>query len=179
MLGGSAAATGGRDPFTFSHGQSVDLTFIFIYSRGNDSTTQGSVTRLLEHDAPRIRQWYVQGIFLSCLDLSTVGVAELKVQETQVCLPESGAKCVAGGAVRGWSGRSAAVRLQGRLLQTQSLLGAATHVMDVQALRSGMYLVWVQQAGKLKQQKTIKHWVGFFIASHPSCGLNGFLMHIL
>lgn len=148
---------GGIGPFTFSPGQSVDLTFALIFSRGNDSTAQGSVTRLLEHDASRIRQWYAQGNFPSCLDLSTVGVAELKVQEAQVRFYPNPVESVL--LVELLEAGPAEVQLydlQGRLLQTHLLQGAQAHSLDVQSLHAGMYLVRVQQGGKLKVYKMVK-----------------------
>lgn len=147
---------GSMGPFNLNAGAEQSVTFAFIYSRGM-SGPLSSVNKLLTQDAPLVRQWYAQGTFPSCLDLSTVDVAELKVEEAQVRFYPNPVQSVL--MVELLEASAAEVQLydlQGRLLQTQSLAGAATHVLDVQALRAGMYLVRVQQAGKLKVYKMVK-----------------------
>ena len=147
---------GAMGPFNLASGAEQSFTMALIYSRGS-SGAQSSVTRLLAHDAPRIKQWYAQGNFPSCLDLSTVSVQELGVEEAQVHLypnpvqNELMVEIAEAGPVR-----LELYDVQGRLLQQQSLAGSQTHAMDVQQLSPGMYLVRIHQGNKLKQHKFIK-----------------------
>ena len=147
----------GIGPLTFAPGQALDLTFSLLFSRGNDSTSQGSVDRLLQHDAPLIRQWYAQNNFPSCLDLTTVGVAERRIQPLnariypnpiqdlwQVELLEEGEAVLE------------IYDMQGRRLLQQPLEGATTHRFNGSDLSAGTYLVRILQNGRLKQHKLVK-----------------------
>lgn len=147
----------GIGPLTFAPGQALDLTYALIFSRGNNATAQGSVDRLLQHDAPLVRQWYAQNSFPSCLDLTTVSVAERPLQplkahiypnpvqsQWQVALLEEGIAVLE------------IYDMQGRCLRQQQLEGATTHQFSSSDLSAGTYLVRILQNGKLKQHKLVK-----------------------
>lgn len=147
----------GLGPLTFAPGQALELTYALIFSRGNSATAQGSVDRLLQHDAPLIRQWYAQNNFPSCLDLTTVGINERRMQTLnariypnpiqnlwQVELPEAGEATLE------------LYDMQGRRLRQQQLEGATTHQFNSSDLSAGTYLVRILQNGKLKQHKLVK-----------------------
>jgi hypothetical protein len=147
---------GAMGPFNLASGAEQSFTMALIYSRGS-SGAQSSVTRLLSHDAPRIKQWFAQGNFPSCLDLSTVSVQELGVEAAQVRIYPNPVQ----NELMVEIAETAPVRLelydvQGRLLQQQQLAGSQTHAMDVQQLSPGMYVLHIRQGNKLKQHKFMK-----------------------
>lgn len=143
-------------PFDLASGQEQVLEFAFIYSRANSGGPMASLQKLLQTDAPRIRQWYSQAQFPSCLDLSTVSVNDAKQQLQLRSYPNPAYNTL---FVETTSELPMTLRmtdLQGRLVHEQQFAGQTAYQVDLPATAPGMYLLQWEQGGLLKFEKLIK-----------------------
>lgn len=148
----------GIGSFTFAPEQEAQFTLALIFSRGNTGTSLGSVNKLLTQDAPLIKQWYAQGNFPSCLDLSTVSVPKAPTLTADVRFYPNPAQNHLYIAV-GDQGLATfeLFDMHGRLLRHEKLEAATQHQIDISGLPAGVYLLRALQNGQLKQQKLVKH----------------------
>lgn len=148
----------GIGSFTFAPEQEAQFTLALIFSRGNTGTSLGSVNKLLTQDAPLIKQWYAQGNFPSCLDLSTVSVPKAPTLTADIRFYPNPAQNHLYVAV-GDQGLATfeLFDMHGRLLRSEKLEAATQHQIDISGLPAGVYLLRALQNGQLKQQKLVKH----------------------
>lgn len=142
-------------PFNFNAGGTESFTVAFIYSRGN-SGANSSRLKLINQDAPRIKQWFAQNQFPSCLDLTGLSIGEVQQPRLQVTMypnPSQGRV-----SFRMDDDAPTSIELfdmQGRKLQTQHFAGETTYHLNVDQLPAGMYLVHVKQAKGMAMLKLL------------------------
>lgn len=142
-------------PFNFNAGGTESFTVAFIYSRGNNGANSSRL-KLLNQDAPRIKQWFAQNQFPSCLDLTGLSIGEVQQPRLQVNMFPNPSK----GRVsfRMEDDAPTTIELfdmQGRKLQTQHFSGETTYQLNVDQLPAGMYLVHVKQAKGMAMLKLL------------------------
>jgi hypothetical protein len=142
-------------PFNFNAGGTESFTVAFIYSRGNNGANSSRL-KLINQDAPRIKQWFAQNQFPSCLDLTGLSIGEVQQPRLQVTMypnPSQGRV-----SFRVDDDAPTAIELfdmQGRKLQTQHFAGETTYHLNVDQLPAGMYLVHVKQAKGIAMLKLL------------------------
>lgn len=142
-------------PFNFNAGSTESLTVAFIYSRGNNGAASSRL-KLLNQDAPRIKQWFAQGNFPSCLDLTGVSIHERQQPRLQVTMfPNPSKGRVSFRMVDDVPTTIELFDIQGRKLHTQQFAGETTYHMNVDQLPAGMYLVHVKQAKGMAMLKLL------------------------
>lgn len=143
-------------PFHLVAGQDQSMEFALIYSRANSGGAQASLQKLLQQDAPRIRQWYSQSQFPSCLDLSTVAVPEVGSQLNLRTYPNPAQQVL---FVETKSELPMSLRmtdLQGRLVHEQQMVGQTTYRIDLPVAAPGIYLLQWEQGGLVKMEKLVR-----------------------
>jgi len=151
------SSVAGIGDFTFQPGAVIDLTYAFIYSRGTNGA-MSSVDKLLNQDAPQIRQWYAQGNFPSCLDLSTVNVGEVKKAALQVKMYPNPVQNELNIEVpAGELAQMEIYDVSGKRAMHSQLEAGRTHQINVSHLSSGQYLVRMQQGNQQTTKKLVKH----------------------
>lgn len=154
-IGSDRKAAAYIGPVTFAPQATISTTVAFVYSRGTNGPLS-SVTKLLTQDAPRIRQWYAAGNFPSCLDLSTVGLRQL-VQAADVQIYPNPARDQVTLAVgEGAPAQVVLMDAQGRVLLRETFEAGQKHELNIAQFASGVYLLHINQAERVKQHKLVK-----------------------
>lgn len=141
--------------FQFAPGASKTVSLAFIYSRGA-SDNLSSVQKLILNDAPRVKQWYQQNQFPSCLDLSTVSVPEnANMLLRSYPNPASHELYVDLGSETEL--RLSITDMQGRMIQEKLLQGQTHYRIDLPAVQPGLYFLHWSQGNAHKVEKLIVH----------------------
>ena len=132
-------------PITLNTGSSQEFSLALVYSRGNNGAAS-SRQKLLSQDAPRIRQWYAQGNFPSCLDLTGLSIRDMQQPLLEVNMyPNPSQGRVSFRLQDDAPTRIELFDMQGRKLVTQQFAGETTYHLSVDHLPAGLYMVHVKQ----------------------------------
>lgn len=143
-------------PFDLASGQEQVMECAFVYSRANGGGALASLQKLLETDAPRIRQWYNQTQFPSCLDLSTVSVNEASSQLKLRVYPNPASSQLIVETENEAPLKLRITDMQGRLVQVAQFTAQTRYHLDLTAVSPGLYLLHWEQAGLMKTEKLVK-----------------------
>jgi hypothetical protein len=143
-------------PFDLASGQEQVMEFAFIYSRANTGGALASLQKLLQTDAPRIRQWYNQTQFPSCLDLSTVSVNEASSQLKLRVYPNPASSQLIVETENEVPLKLRITDMQGRLVQVAQFTAQTRYHLDLTEVSPGLYLLHWEQAGLMKTEKLVK-----------------------
>lgn len=143
--------------FDLASGQEQVMEFAFIYSRANTGGALASLQKLLQTDAPRIRQWYNQTQFPSCLDLSTVSVSEASSQLKLRVYPNPASSQLIVETANEAPLKLRITDMQGRLVFERVLSGQFNYHIDLPPASPGIYLTHWEQAGLSKTEKLLRY----------------------
>lgn len=151
--GGDRRGVGSMGPFTFPAGGQQPFTLAFIYSRGNNGAAS-SVQKLLHQDVPRIKQWYAQGQFPSCIEFGGVSVREWSVNSLEVQVYPNPARDYVHITVASEDRVDVSLYdLQGRRLKSFNLQGEKKYQIDLSGFSAGMYLLHFRQQDGIAVKK--------------------------
>lgn len=141
--------------FQLAPGASKEVSLAFIYSRGAGNNLS-SVTKLLQNDAPRVRHWFNQAQYPSCLDLSTVSVKESSEALKLHAYPNPATNTLFVETNNEQPLHLRMTDLQGRLVLHVELAGQTNYRIDLPAAAPGIYLLRWEQNGFVKMEKLVK-----------------------
>lgn len=144
-------------PFHLAAGQEQSMEFALIYSRANSGGAMASLQKLLQVDAPRIRQWYNQSQFPSCLDLSTVAVNETRQMLQLRSYPNPAKQELFVETATEEPVKLCITDIQGRIVFERVMEGQLKYHLDLPAATPGLYLLHWEQAGFMKTEKLLRH----------------------
>ncbi|MBA4304973.1 MAG: hypothetical protein C0424_12160 [Sphingobacteriaceae bacterium] len=132
-------------PFNLNTDATQELTVALVYSRGNNGAASSRL-KLLNQDAPRIKQWFAQGNFPSCLDLTGLSIRDMHQPRLQVNMYPNPSQGRVTFSVDDEAPTSIELfDMQGRKLLTQHFAGETTYHLSVEHLPVGLYMVHVKQ----------------------------------
>lgn len=132
-------------PITMNAGSIQEFSLALVYSRG-DSGAASSRQKLLNLDVPRIKQWYAQGNFPSCLDLTGLSIRDMQHPRLQVSMYPNPSQGRVSFKVDDDAPTSIELfDMQGRKLMIQQFAGETTYHLSVDHLPAGLYMVHVKQ----------------------------------
>jgi hypothetical protein len=133
------------------------MEFALIFSRANTGGALASLQKLLQTDAPRIRHWYNQTQFPSCLDLSTVSVNEASSQLKLRVYPNPASSQLIVETANEAPLKLRITDMQGRLVFERVLSGQFNYHIDLPPASPGIYLMHWEQAGLSKTEKLLRY----------------------
>lgn len=141
--------------FQFTPGASQEVSMAFIYSRSAGNNLS-SVQKLIQNDAPRVRHWYSQAQYPSCLDLSTVSVNESREALKLHIYPNPATNTLFVETNNEQPLHLRMTDLQGRLVLSVELAGQTNYRIDLPAAAPGIYLLRWEKDGHVKMEKLVK-----------------------
>lgn len=143
-------------PFHLAAGQEQSMEFALIYSRANSGGALASLQKLLQVDAPRVRQWYNQGQFPSCLDLSTVSVNETRQLLQLRSYPNPAKQDLFVETTSEEPLKLRVTDMQGRIVFECVLKEQLKYHLDLPVATPGLYLMHWEQDGFVKIEKLLR-----------------------
>jgi hypothetical protein len=141
-------------PGSFSPGSTHKIEFAIVFSQAQTGGAMASATKL-DTDIDKIRNWYANQSFPSCLDLTTGMKTTQGLNESKLTVYPNPANQSISLTAQGLSSNTSytIIDITGRVL----LSGKASSTIGVQDLQQGVYFVEVRDGNKLYVSKFIKN----------------------